>query len=477
MTQRSGTSDNFDYGPTFQQSAVGIAHLALDGRLLRLNPTFCAIVDYTPAEMQAMALHDITFPDDRAEDAELLRRLRSGEATTGTREKRFVRRDGSALWARVTTSVVHDAQGRADYLIAVVEDIAARRAAEQAVRQSEALHRAVLHTAVDAIITIDERGRIRSANPSAERMFGYTSREMHGRNVSMLMPEPDRSRHDDYMRAYLQTGKARIIGIGRDVTAQRKDGSTFPINLAVSEVREHDRRIFTGVVHDLTQRKQLERELLEISDREQRRIGQDLHDGLGQELAAIGFLSKSLQTRLSAEGSAHAADAAQIADLAARTIREARGLARGLHPVEPNPAGLMSALEQLAASVQSIFHIGCTFECPAPVLVEDTAAATHLYRIAQEAVTNAVRHGKAGHVRISLQTSGNLAALSVEDDGVGMPAEPSPGGMGLRIMQRRAAIIGAAISLGSVAGGGTVVRCTFPYQTQDDDFHEDDDQG
>jgi two-component system sensor kinase FixL len=149
---------------------------------------------------------------------------------------------------------------------AIVRDISERRRAEVALRESEARHRAIFETAVDAIITIDERGIVTSMNPSATKTFGYSAEEVVGRNVSMLMPEPDASAHDGYMQNYLRTGVKRIIGIGREVTGLRKDGSTFPMDLAVSETVLDDRRIFTGIVRDVTDRKRQEEALARQSE-------------------------------------------------------------------------------------------------------------------------------------------------------------------------------------------------------------------
>jgi two-component system, LuxR family, sensor kinase FixL len=340
------------------------------------------------------------------------------------------------------------------------------QAQHDALRLSQSRATAILNTTVDGIITITERGIIDSFNPAAERLFGYSATEVIGRNVSMLMPEPDRSAHDGYLMNYMTTGVARIIGIGREVVGRRKDGSTFPMHLAVSEVFigdvEENPRLFTGFVHDLSDRKRLERELLEISDREQRRIGQDLHDGLGQQLAGIGFLSKSLENRLAAKDLPEAAEAGQIADLVARTIGQARALSRGLHPVDLKASGLMSALDELAQNVEAIFRIQCKFVCEEPVLLRDNAVAVHAYRIAQEAINNAIRHGRAKEVMVRLERSDSRITLRIEDNGSGIPkAERSSPGMGLRIMNYRANLIGGSLIVERRDPAGTVVECSF----------------
>ena len=173
-----------------------------------------------------------------------------------------------------------------------------RRQAASDLRDSAERLRAILETAVEGIITIDERGIIESFNLAAERIFGYKANEVIGRNVSVLMPSPHREQHDTYLGNYLRTGHAKIIGIGREIVARRKNGTVFPMDLSVSEVQLADRRLFTGFIRDITGRKRLEKEILEISEREQRRIGQDLHDGLCQHLAGIELMSQVLEQKL-----------------------------------------------------------------------------------------------------------------------------------------------------------------------------------
>ena len=334
------------------------------------------------------------------------------------------------------------------------------RALEQAARDSEAQIRAILDTAVDAIITIDDRGHIESFNRAARKMFGYEPQEVIGRNVNVLMPEPYRSEHDTYLANYLRTGRAKIIGIGREVVARRKDGTTFPMDLAVSEVKLGERRTFTGIIRDITDRRRMEKEILEISEREQRRIGQDLHDGLCQQLTGIAFLVQALQQKLAGNSEAEAMHASQIALLLKEAVNQARNLSHGLYPVDPQPDGLMIALRQLATNVTTLFNITCTFRCREPAMVEDNSIATHLYRIAQEAVQNAIRHGKASRIVIELAGAVNAVRLSVTDNGVGFPdGGQVKTGMGLRTMAHRAHVIGGSINIKRQSRGGSRVVC------------------
>ena len=347
------------------------------------------------------------------------------------------------------------------------------------VRDSEERLRAILETAVEGIITIDERGIVESMNPAAEKIFGYSAAEVIGRNVSMLMPSPDRERHDGYIQNYVRTGQAKIIGIGREVVGQRKDGTVFPMDLAVSEVKLANRRLFTGFVRDITERKraeELERTLLSISEREQTRIGQDLHDGLGQHLAGIELMSQVLEQNLSTKKlKTEAARAADIARHVRDAISQTRSLARGLSPFVLESEGLLSALKELAERTATVFRVACEFHCAAAPKIAE-AAANHLYRIAQESVSNAIKHGKAKRISIELVAQNSelvgrgvggrmpmsepQLVLTIKDDGVGMPALlPKNRGIGLRIMQYRADMLGGTLTAERDPAGGTIVRC------------------
>ena len=327
-------------------------------------------------------------------------------------------------------------------------------------------YRAILDTAVTGIITMDENCIIDGVNAAAERMFGYTREEMIGQNVSMLMPYAYQGKHNGFVQKYIRTGEAQIIGtIGRELVARRKDGTEFPIDASVGEVNLPQGRLFTGIIRDISDRVQLEEKILEISEQEQHRIGQDIHDDLCQQLAAIGCLAKVALQNLEKTNHPETESLAEIVHLVTSANARAREMSRGLVPVVLDSGGLMQALEELARSSSRIFRISCHFECNPPVSVHDNKMATQLYRIAQEAVGNAIKHSQADYIEIALGTEGEALILTIRDNGNGIPehALKQLDGLGLLTMSHRAKMIGGTVNFKPEPQGGTVVVCELPH--------------
>lgn len=338
-----------------------------------------------------------------------------------------------------------------------------REEKEGELRESEARSMAILDTAVDGIITIDSRGRITLFNQAALNIFGYEEKEVLGNNISMLMPEPYRGEHDTYLRNYTSTGRKKIIGSGREMTGLRKDGNTFPLYLAVSKFLTAEGPSYTGIVRDISEQRRLEQEVLSISDHERRRIGQDLHDGLGQMLTGIGLMSQSLKTKLQKENSGAALQADEITRLIREADEYAKNLSRGLLPVDFEVRGLVTSLERLAANAERLFGITCTFREENPPLFHDTTVVEHLFRIAQEAISNAVKHGQAGEVVLKLFATEEYACLKVTDNGKGFLRNwYEKKGSGMDIMQFRAQLIGANLDIRNREEGGAELNCILP---------------
>jgi len=224
--------------------------------------------------------------------------------------------------------------------------------------------------------------------------------------------------------------------------------------------------LVSSAIRDISERKRLEKTVLEISEREQRRIGQDLHDGLGQHLTGIAFMAKVQEQRLVERHSPEAADATKIVQLVNDAILKTRELARGLLPVVSDAHGLMSALQLYANEIEDLFGISCRFQCQDAVLIHDAPMATHLYHIAQEAVNNAIKHGHARNILIRLFAGQREGTLVVKDDGVGIERPLGPHtGVGLHIMNYRAGMIGGNLEVRREQPRGTVVTCRFPIIT------------
>lgn len=341
--------------------------------------------------------------------------------------------------------------------------------AEDRLRKENAFTSAMLDTSAALVVVLDRLGRIVRFNPACEHTTGYSSVAVKGKRFwdlflvaeeiesvkavfDQLLAGNFPNRHENYWRT--RTGEKRLIAWSNSALLADNGSVEYVVS--------------TGI--DVTDRRRLEQEILQISEMEQHRIGQDLHDGLCQHLAATELMSQILAQRLVKKSKAEAERAADIASQVREAISQTRALARGLSPVVLESEGLMSALQELAAYTEKMFRVDCHFQCAAPVLIHDHDRATHLYRIAQEAISNAIRHGKSKHITISLTQTRGQVRLTVKDDGTGLPPNLSAAhGMGLRIMRYRAAMINGSMDLENQPGGGASVTCSVqpePASTQ-----------
>ena len=493
-------------------------------------------------------------------------------------------RDGSLRYIEWFSKPLPNAAGKVPAVLAMGHDITERLQMQLALQTSEAKFRGFVESAPDGIVVVNQQGRIVLVNVQVQRLFGYRPEELIGQPLEWLLPERFRRRHAGHFQAYFAEPHARPMGTGLELSALRKDGSEFPVEITLSPVSTEAGLVVFSAIRDITERKQveealrrsehylsnffhqapiglvwlsangtilranqaqldmigclaadyegqsfsrfcmepaqghgllerlaaketvrnwrltqrrkdgalrhllvdaislwsgsqfeyssiflrditdrlqLEQEILHIGEQEHRRIAQDLHDGLGQLLVGAAYLAGTVRQDLAAKSRPEAKQLRRIWEVINEALALTRSLARGLHLVEAEPNGLMVALEALAARTRSLFQIRCQFRCRRPVLVPDNTMATHLFRIAQEAVTNAIKHGKAGRIQIRLTETPNRLTLAIQDDGSGMPVrQRKSAGMGLRIMHYRAGIIGGSLAIQKAIHGGTSIDCT-----------------
>jgi PAS domain S-box-containing protein len=371
----------------------------------------------------------------------------------------------------------------------------------EAWREAETKYRGIFENATEGIFQTTVEGRYLSANPALARMFGYDS------SAEMMASVTDIGRQT-YVHPEQREELKRLLDQQHSVQrfeAQRyrKDGSIFWISLDGHAVRDESGAVlyYEGTNHDITERVQarqalarsredlerlvhertaqlesanqslrtemadrqrLERQVLESVEREQERIGQDLHDGLCQLLAGIKFKTASLRSELERQRRREADQTRDIENLVNAAMHQGYGLARGLNPVKHAGHGLGSALRELAESVAAAFDIHCICDFRAPVEIGDPAVANHLYRIAQEAIHNAIKHGKAREITVTLSEANGELRLAVRNNGVGFLLSGSrKAGMGLQNMKARARMVGASLQIHTAEPGGVEVICSL----------------
>jgi len=408
-------------------------------------------------DLNRLGWRHVFFPADHASALARRQRIRSGERTVVELALKTMR--GETRWVHLANQPLPSSDGKVRRFIGVVHDITDRKANEEVLR-SQALAIEVMR---EGIVLSDSGGVIRMTNPAFDRMFGIVAGSSIGKHLDQLPCHPplDRRIAESADEAAARAGAPLVSEL--TVRGANEGDSVLFVEAAITSLVLRGERFSLTMLQDATARRQLEREVLEASNREQQRIGNDLHDGLGQELTGIALLLRGLENRAEREAPALSPSIEEVALLVNDAIFTARALARGLTPVTFDRGGLAMALEELARRLSAMFHIDV--RCSADHTLDrlESVNALHLYRIAQEAVTNAAQHGHANHVQIQLSCDGDRGLLYIEDNGSGFnPSMHQSKGLGLRIMHYRAQMMAGSLRIESARARGTIVRCWFP---------------
>ncbi|WP_426422588.1 PAS domain S-box protein [Bradyrhizobium genosp. A] len=470
--------------------------LDIEGRVTSWNSGAERIKGFTTAEILGRHVREFYIEDERLNgeperNLEKVRREGRYEA-----EAWRVRKDGSKFWASVVIDAIKNEQGLLLGYAKITRDISERRRAEQAIRDAGMRINTVVQTAVDGVIWIDADGLVQMFNPACEKLFGYSAEEVFGQNVKILMPAPYRDEHDRYLDNFHGTGQKKIIGIGREVVGRRKDGSTFPMDLSVGEAKQDGRSIFVGIIHDLTERKRTEEQLVQAQKMEM--VGQlsggiahDFNNLLTVIVGNAEFLSEQLKSRLDllqlAEDIGRAGD--RGAELTQRLLAFSRR--QILCPVEIDCNKLLDGVQKmLRRTLREDIEINTSFDPGVALAYADPAqlesAVLNLAVNAQDAMAAGGRltittgnaslddHYRSLHPEV---LPGEYILVAITDDGEGMPKnviervfEPffttkevgKGSGLGLSMVYGFVKQSSGHISIYSEPGLGTTVRMYLP---------------
>ena len=441
------------------------------------------------------------YPDGRPmphEKCPMARALRGETFEAGDLEVLVEGNNGARRNVLVSPTALRDPRGKIIGAINCFYDITERHQTEKALQKSEERYRAIVSQSVAGMARADLQGRLKFVNQRLCEMLGYTEAELVGKTIRSLTHRDDRAENMKLFQRMLGKGKPYEL----EKRFIRKDGSILWSSISASPVTDEagktqsavaviidisDRKKAQAELEDATsylefrvqeqtrelqaankklkkeikQRKGLEGQILEVSDREQQRLGIELHDGLCQHLTAIAFMARATALRLKNHRVIDPTDIEKIAELVNGAANDARNLARALHHVDVDSSDLVPALEDLVD--REIWKTPCRLKIAPGFHIENDAAAAHLYRIAREAVINANKHAQAREIVVNLDRSRKGITLSISDNGVGIPASMNPSaGMGFHIMNQRAKSIGGRLEIASRKNGGTRVTCHLP---------------
>ncbi|HCN30463.1 MAG TPA: hypothetical protein DIT64_17345 [Verrucomicrobiales bacterium] len=454
------------YRGLFENNTAGVVFVDRGMVITGVNRTFVKLVGRKKDALVGAGIIELCSVPTRGLVSGQLQEAARNTRRRTTLEMELVTKRGEILCTQVSPTFFMDEAGGLDGGVMVMTDVTAQKQALQDLWEKNQFYEALIRDASVMIVILDENGVVTGMNRAAERISGFSAAEVSGQELWRLF-HLDPSQADLVRERMEQLISGEVERVADPFRFIRKDGSVCHAETQTSLLRRPDGSPggFVTTAVDVTERMRLESELVRIVEDEQTRIGNDLHDGLGQMLTGAATLLEMLVAGLEGQ---QKKDGARVYEILRETVHEARRISHGLSPAAVKNRGLAGGLKLLAEHVNAAGQIHCATDIDSSVRVSDPAQETHIYRIAQEAVSNAVRHSRTDLVKITLRRHEGGCILEVRDRGIGFdPSHPKSDGIGLRVMRHRANIIGANLSIDSAPGWETVVRCRFRPSEKD----------
>lgn len=389
--------------------------------------------------------------------AKLIRDIKRQPELYATYENEIICKDGRRVWVTWANKAIHDKERNITEILCVGHNITERKHLENELQ----LLAAAVRNSNDAITVQDLEGSIISWNLGAERIYGYSEDEVKKMNINRIIPD---HKQDEMISLVQRVLKGENINFF-ETQRLTKNNRILDVSITATLLKDEKGQPFaiTTTERDITEHRFLEKEILDITERERELIGQEMHDGIGQVLTGIAVKCKGLAIKLKSKSLDESKEALAISKLANKAIAQTREIAKMLYPVDIETGGLVSALRTLASNIEKMLGVRCRFKCDKSVSVKNLVEAKQIYRIVQEAITNAIKHGKAKTINIKLCLTKSGTVLSVKNDGLDFPKlSPRKKGLGLKIMKYRTDLIGGSLDIRKGDKGGTVVICIFP---------------
>jgi len=436
-----------------------ILRMGKDGRITFFNEFAQKFYGYTEQEILGKNIIGTIVPEKDKfgrNITKIVRDIKRRPRFYAACENENICKNGRRVWVSWANKAIRDEDRNITEILCVGHDITERKHMENEL----GLLATVVHNSNDAITVQDLKGNIISWNLGAERIYGYSKAEALKMNIERIIPDHKQEEMLSLTERVLKGENIELF----ETQHIAKNNRILDISLTATLLKDEKGEPFaiTTTERDITERRRLEKEILDITERERELIGQEMHDGMGQVLTGIAIKCKGLALKLKGKPS-EMKNALEISKLANKAIAQTRDLARMLYPVDIETGGLVSALQILASNTEKILGVACQFQCEKFVSVGNLVEAKQIYRIVQEVITNAVKHGKAKNISIHLYLTKGKTILLIKNDGRDFPKSlPRKRGMGLKIMKYRTDLIGGSLDIRKGSKGGTVVTCAFP---------------